>query len=136
MPQHRDQRKDDLTALRIVRAHAPQPEAIFLRAVINGQLVPLQEFLPIAGGEAHRIPITFEVEEKFGPVVVLPLACVHGPAPQADDDWHMLNPYWALLLTGAASGALERRLLGNVNGHQRIGSSRAVLIQIIPDTER
>src|SRR5207247_1827283 len=80
--------------------------------------------------------VALQVEEQLGSVVVLPFACVYGPATQADDDRHMLNPYRALLLTRPAGGALERGLLGNVNGHQRFGSSRAVGIQIIPDTER
>ena len=39
------QRQHDLAALRIVRAHAAEPQAVFLRAVVDGQLVLLDELL-------------------------------------------------------------------------------------------
>src|SRR5438128_602011 len=114
MPQHGNQRQDNVTALRIVRTHASQPKAILLRAVVKGKLALLQELLPLARGEAHRIAVAFQVEEQRGSIVVLPFAGVHRSAPQPDDDGDVLDSHRTLVLTGAAGSALERRLFGNV----------------------
>jgi hypothetical protein len=65
--QHARQRQHDFAALRIVRAHAAQPEAIFLRAVVNRQLVFLDEFLPLAGGESQRIAVALQVARNSLP---------------------------------------------------------------------
>src|SRR5204862_141827 len=82
-----------VTALRIVRTHASQRKAILLRAVVKGKLALLQELLPLARGEAHRIAIAFQVEEQLGSIVVLPFAGVHRSAPQPDDDGDVLDSH-------------------------------------------
>src|SRR4051812_9521028 len=97
MPEHRDQGEDNLASLWIVSAHAAEPQAILLCAVIDWQLVFLDKLLALAGGETHGVAVSLQVEEQLGPVLVLPLACVHGAAPQADDDGDVLNSDRALL---------------------------------------
>src|SRR6185369_5271012 len=98
----------------IVRAHASQPETIFLRAVVNGKLALLDKLLPLARGETHRVSVTLQVEEQLGSVLVFPLTRVHRPAPQADDDRDVLNPHRTLFLAGPAGRALECGLFGNM----------------------
>src|SRR5579863_673343 len=49
MTQHRDQREYDFAPLRVVSAHAAEPEAVFLRAVVNRQFVLFDELGAFAG---------------------------------------------------------------------------------------
>src|SRR5947209_617706 len=53
MPQDARQRQNDVAALRVIRAHAAEPQAILLRSVVDGELVLLDEFGPLTRGEAE-----------------------------------------------------------------------------------
>src|SRR5262245_19360325 len=136
MPQHGYERKDDLTSLWIVSAHAAQPQAILLRAVVDRKLALLQESLPLARGEAHRIAVALQIEEQLSAILVLPFARVHGAAPQSDDDRKMLDPDRTLVFARPTSCALEGRFFGNVFRQQRLGCVRPVLVQIVAYSER
>jgi hypothetical protein len=43
------------------------------------------KLLALAGGEAEGVAVSLQVQEQPGAVLVLPLAGVHGAAPQSDD---------------------------------------------------
>ena len=75
LPQHARQRQNNLAALRIVRAHAAQPEAILLRAVVNRKRVLLDEFLPLAG---WRSPSELPLRSRFRKSLV-PYSSSHLP---------------------------------------------------------
>ena len=86
MPHHAREGGDDLAALRIVGAHAAEPQAIFLGAVEDRQLFLGDELVALGRAEAERVAVAFEREKQLGAVAVLPLAGVHRAAAQADDD--------------------------------------------------
>ena len=46
---------DDLAALGIVAAHTTEPEAVFLAAIEDRELLLLDEFIAIGGGHSQRI---------------------------------------------------------------------------------
>src|SRR5579884_57951 len=128
--QHARECQHDLAALRIVSAHAAEPQAVFLRAVVEGQLVLLDEFLALGGGEPESVAVALQIEEELGAVVVLPLAGVHRAAPQANDYGQVLDADRALVFAASAGGALERGLLGNMRPEQWRLARRAVLLQV------
>ncbi len=97
----------DLAAVRVVGAHAAEPEAVLLRAVEDGQRGAGDEFVALGGGQAEGVAGPFQREEELGAVGVLPRAGVGGAAAQADDDGQVLDADRALVLAGAAGGALE-----------------------------
>ena len=111
---------DDLAALGVVAAHAAEPEAVLLRAVEDGEGLFLDEFVALHGAEAEGVAVLFEGEEELGAVVVLPGAGVGRAAAQADDDGHVLDADRALVLAGAAGGALEGGF------HAEVGRGRVV----------
>ena len=119
MTQHLHQRQHGFAARRIVSAHAAQPEAIFLGAVVDRQRVLLDELLPLARRHAQRIAVALHGEEQLRAVGVFPGARIHGAAAQADDHRQMLNSHRALEFAGAAGGALEHGFFGNVGAEQR-----------------
>jgi len=80
--------------------------------------------------------VALQVEEQLGAVIVFPLAGVYRATAQADDNGHVLDSHRALLLAGAAGGALESRLLGNVCRHKRFRGAGAVGVEIIAQAER
>ena len=125
MPQHAGEGDDDFAALRVVRAHAAQPQAVFLRAVIDGKLVLRDELVALGRGEAERVAVALQVEEELGAVIVFPLAGVHRAAPQADDHRQMLDANRTLKFAGAAGGALEGGFLGDVRADERLFATRA-----------
>src|SRR5579883_289349 len=133
--QHARERKHNLAALRIVCPHAAEPEAVFLRAVVKRQLVLLDEFLALGGGEAESVPVALQIEEQLGAVVVLPLPGVDRAAPQADDHGQVLDADRALVFAASAGGALERGLLGNMRSEQRRLARRAVLLEVAAQAE-
>ena len=110
-PENPHQRRDDFPALRIVRAHAAQPQTILLRAIEDGQLLLLDEFVAFARRKAERVAVAFQIQEQLGAVIVLPFARVHRAAPEPDDHRQMLHSHRALKLAGPAGGALEHRFL-------------------------
>src|SRR6185503_14278663 len=105
MTQHLHQRDDNVTTLRIVRAHAPQPEAVLLRAVEDWKPGLLDELVALGRREAHGISIALEIQEELGAVLVLPLARVHCSTPQTDDDRQVLDSDRALVFAGPARRA-------------------------------
>jgi hypothetical protein len=98
-----------LAALRVVCAHAAEPEAVRLGSVVNRQAIFLDEVLALAGGEIEGVAVPLKVPEQPGAVLVLPLAGVHGGAPEADDHRQVLDAHRTLKLAGAAGGALKWR---------------------------
>ena len=60
MIHHAREGSDDLAAARIVRAHAAEPQAIFLRAVEDRKLLLLDEFVAFRGAEAERVAVAFQ----------------------------------------------------------------------------
>src|ERR1035437_3012024 len=133
--QHARQRQYRLAALRIVCAHAAEPEAVFLRAVVIRQAILLNELLPLAGGEPQGVAGALQVEEQPGAVIVLPPARVDRAAPQSDDDRQMLYAHRTLELARSAGGAVERSLFGNALAEQRRFASRPELAEVSPQTE-
>ena len=121
--------------LRIVGAHAAEPEAVFLRAVEDGKLLLLDELVALGGAEAQRVAVAFEREKELGAVIVFPCAGVHGAAPQADDDGQMLDADRALEFAGAAGGALEGGFLRDVLAEQRLFGVRAEFVQVAAHAE-
>src|SRR5437660_839454 len=83
----------DIAALRVVGAHAAEPQTVFLRAVVDGKRVLLDEFLPLGGREPQRVAVALQVQEKLRAILVLPLARIHGAATQPDDDGQVLNAH-------------------------------------------
>ena len=102
-----DQRQHDLAALRIVRSHAAEPEAIFLRAVENRQLVFLDEFLPLARGKAQRVAVALHGQEHLRAVIVFPLASIHRAAAQPDNHRQMLDAHRTLKLASRRKWCTE-----------------------------
>ena len=98
---------DDFAAFGVVSAHAAEPEAIFLRAVEDGELLFLDELVALESADAEGIDAAFESEEELGAVIVFPRAGVDRAAAQADDDGEMLDADRALEFACAAGGALE-----------------------------
>ena len=135
MAQYRGQREHDLTALRIVRSHAAQPQAILLRAVVNRQLVLLDEFRALAGRESQRIAGALHRQKHLAAVIVFPLARVHRAAPQPDNHGQMLDTHRALELACAAGCALERRFHRDVFAQQRLFVAGPFFIQIMPQPQ-
>ena len=117
--QHLDQRQHRLAPRRIVGPHAAQPQAIFLRSVVNRNCVLFDKLLPLARSHAQRIPVPLHRQEQLCPVGILPRPRIHGAPPQPDDRRQMLNPHRTLEFARAARGALEHRLVGNVGTQQR-----------------
>src|ERR1017187_9011378 len=76
----------DLAALRIVGAHASQPQAVLLRPVKDGQRRLLDKLVALRCGHAQRVAASLQGQEELGAVVVFPRAGVHRAASQADDD--------------------------------------------------
>src|SRR5215472_3131571 len=108
---HGGERCDNLPALRVVSAHASQPQTILLAAVKDGQFLFLNELVALGGGEAQRVSIAFQIQEQLGSIVVFPFTGVYRAAPQADDYGEMLHPDGALEFTRAAGCALKRGFL-------------------------
>src|SRR5665213_508213 len=119
MSHYARKRRDDLAALRIVGAHAAQPQAIFLSTVKYRKFLLLNEFVALGGAEAERVPVTFERQKQLGAVFVLPLAGVYRAAAQSDDDGHMFDADGALEFARSAGGALKNRLLRKIFAEQR-----------------
>ncbi len=118
----------DLAALRIVAAHAAEPQAIFLRAVEDGELLFRDKFVALGGGEAERVAVALQVQEELGAVVVFPLAGVDCAAAQADDHRQVLHADGALKLARAAGGALESGFLRKEFPEQRLFACRAEFV--------
>src|SRR6516162_1706326 len=133
--QHAHECQHDFAALRIIGAHAAQPQAVFLGGVVERQRIRFDEFLAFAPRQAQRIAVALEVEEKLGAVLVLPLSSVHGAAPQPDDHGQVLNADRALELATAAGGALEGGFFGDMRAKQRSFGARAVFVQIASQAE-
>src|SRR6266853_6130270 len=130
MVHHARKRSDDFAALRIVGSHAAQPQAIFLRAVENRKLLLLDELVALIRAEAEGVTIALQSEEQLGAVTVLPLACVHRAAPQADDDRQVLDAHRALKFARSTGSALEDSLLRDVLANERLFGSRAKFVEI------
>ena len=128
---HARKRSDDLAALRIVGAHAAEPQAVFLSAVEDRELLLLNEFVALGRAEAERVAVAFERQKKLGAVLVLPLAGVHRAAAQADDDGHVLDADGALEFAGSAGGALKYRFLRKMLAEQRLFGGGAEFVQIV-----
>ena len=109
----RAKRQHDLAPLRIVRAHAAEPQAVFLRAVEDRKFLFLDEFSRSLAAKAERVAVALEVQKQFGAVVVFPLARVHRAAAQADDDRQVLDADGTLVFARAARGALKDGVLRN-----------------------
>jgi len=124
-----------LAALRVVCAHAAEPQAVGLRAVVNRQPILLDETQALAGGEAESVPGALQVQEQPGAVFVLPLAGVYGGAPQSHDRRQVLDAHRTLKLAGAASRALEDGLFGNVPAQQRGFAGRSELVEVAAQAE-
>src|SRR5665213_2454844 len=101
----------NLAALRIVTAHASQPQAILLRPVEDGQLLSLNKFIALAWAYPQRIAAAFQGKEEFRAVIVLPCAGIYRASPQTNDDRQVLDTHRALKLASAACCAFKRRLL-------------------------
>ncbi len=126
---------DDLAALGVVGAHAAQPQAVFLRAVEEGELLPLDELVAFGGAEAECVGAALEGEEEFGAVVVFPCAGVDRAAAQADEDGEVLDADRALELARAAGGALEDGLLRVVFAEKRLIGCGAEVVEVGADAE-
>ena len=87
---------DDLAAVRVVGAHAAEPEAVFLGAVEDGELGAGDELVAFGGGQAESVAGFLQCEEELGAVGVLPCAGVGGAATQADDDGQVLDAHRTL----------------------------------------
>src|SRR4051794_26763791 len=89
----------DLAAMRVVCAHATEPQAVLLRAVEHGEFLFRNESVALAPREAHGVAVSLEVQEQFGSIVVFPRACVDSTAPKPDDKRKMLDADRTLILT-------------------------------------
>src|SRR5579872_7549795 len=116
--------------MRIISAHAAQPQAVFLAAVENGQLVFLDEFLPFARRKTQGVAIALQRQKEFRAVLVLPFAGIDGAAPQPNDLREMLDSYRTGIFAASTRGALKGRFRRNVLPQQRLLRTRAKLIQV------
>jgi len=107
---------DNLATVGVVGAHAAEPEAVLLRAVEDRQRGAGDELVALGGGQAEGVAGFFEREEELGAVGVLPRAGVGGAAAQADEDREVLDADRALEFAGAAGGAFEGGLRGELIG--------------------
>src|SRR6185437_2579650 len=95
-------RANNFSAARIVRAHAPEPEAVFLAPIENWEFLFGYELVALGLREAHGVAVPLQIQEKLGAVVVLPCSGVDRAAAQANDHGQMLNPDRALVFASAA----------------------------------
>ena len=107
---------DNLAAVGVVGAHAAQPEAVLLRAVEEGQPGAGDELVALGGGQAEGVAGSLQCQKQFRPVGVLPRAGVGGAAAQADQYGQVLDADRALEFAGAAGGAFEGGLRGELIG--------------------
>jgi hypothetical protein len=133
MLHHAGEGGDDLAALRIVSAHAAQPETVLLGAVENRKLFFGDELVAFGRAESQRIAIAFEGEKQLGAVAVFPLAGVHRAAAEPYDDRKVFDADRALIFARAAGGALERGFLREMFAEERLSGGGTELVQIIAD---
>src|SRR5262245_55742619 len=98
---------NNFAALRIITAHAAEPQTILLSAVENRKLLFLDKFVAFGSTEAERVAIAFQREKQFRSIVVFPLARIHGATPQSDDDGQMFDPNGALKFARPAGRTLK-----------------------------
>src|SRR6185437_9381628 len=72
VPHHLRERRDDLPSARIERTHAPEPEAVFLAAIEERQILFLYELISLRRSESKRVSGALQIQKKLGPVVVFP----------------------------------------------------------------
>src|SRR5215471_9828471 len=95
--------------MRVICAHATQPQAVRLRSVVNRQLMPFNEFLTLARGETQRVTVSLQGQKQLGSVFVLPFASINGATAQAHDDRQVLNSHGTRILASATRCALKYR---------------------------
>ena len=130
-----DEAADDLAAFGVVAAHAAEPEAVFLGAVEDGQLLFLNKLIAFKSAQAERVGVAFEGVEELAAVLVVPLAGVGGAAPEADDDGDVFDADRALELTSSAGGALKGGFLGVVLAEEELFGRGAVFVEIAANAE-
>ena len=111
--------------MRVVGAHAAEPETILLGSVEDGERGAGDELVALGGGQAERVAGFLQREEELGAVGVLPGAGVGGAAAQADEDGQVLDADGALVLARAAGGALVGGFGGEGVGGRRSRSLRS-----------
>jgi hypothetical protein len=135
MLHHPRKTRDDLATLRIVRAHAAQPQTVFLRAVENRKLLLLDEFVALAGTEPERVAVALERQEQLGAVIVFPLPVLTRRAAARRSSADARSQRDTETRTPARR-ALKRSFLRKVRAQQRLFRSRTQLVQITSQAQR